>query len=147
MHIYINGINRNNFYKLTVCRDKNVKLTVYHCNGIHSVLHRISDIIYWKNVSYFLTGIITFYCVIKFAPKLQRKTINTFWRIKRILIQIKETIQSVDFMNFKGVSSNTFLSSPHLCFIIVFIHDLFVSRDGPVMIHWWVRKPPREPNN
>ena len=28
---------------------------------------------------------------------------------------------------------NTFLSSPHLCFIIVFICDLFVSRDDPLM--------------
>ena len=28
-----------------------------------------------------------------------------------------------------GVGRNTFLSSPHLCFIIVFICDLFVSRD------------------
>ena len=32
-----------------------------------------------------------------------------------------------------GVGRNTFLSSPHLCFIIVFICDLFVSRDGPLM--------------
>ena len=42
-----------------------------------------------------------------------------------------------------GIGRNTFLSSPHLCFIIVFICDLFV----PVMIHWWVRKPSRGPNN
>ena len=32
-----------------------------------------------------------------------------------------------------GVGCNTFLSSPHLCFIIVFICDLFVSRDDPLM--------------
>ena len=32
-----------------------------------------------------------------------------------------------------GVGRNTFLSSPHLCFIIVFICDLFVSRDVPLM--------------
>ena len=33
-----------------------------------------------------------------------------------------------------GVGRNMmFLSSPHLCFIIVFICDLFVSRDGPLM--------------
>ena len=33
-----------------------------------------------------------------------------------------------------GVGDNTlFLSSPHLCFIIVFICDLFVSRDEPLM--------------
>ena len=31
-----------------------------------------------------------------------------------------------------GVSRNTFLSSPHLCFIIVFVCDLFVSRDDPL---------------
>ena len=31
-----------------------------------------------------------------------------------------------------GVGRNTlFLSSPHLCFFIVFICDLFVSRDDP----------------
>ena len=33
-----------------------------------------------------------------------------------------------------GVGRNTlFLSSLHLCFIIVFISDLFVSRDDPLM--------------
>ena len=33
-----------------------------------------------------------------------------------------------------GVGRNTlFLSSPHLCFVIVFICDLFVSRDDPLM--------------
>ena len=32
-----------------------------------------------------------------------------------------------------GIGRNTFLSSPHLCFIIVFICDLFVSRDDPLM--------------
>ena len=32
-----------------------------------------------------------------------------------------------------GVGRNTFLSSPHLCFIIVFICDLFISRDDPLM--------------
>ena len=42
-----------------------------------------------------------------------------------------------------GVGRNTLLlSSPHLCFIIVLILDLF-----PVMIHWWIRKPLRGPNN
>ena len=35
--------------------------------------------------------------------------------------------------NTPGVGRNTlFLSSPHLCFIIVFIRDLFVSRDDPL---------------
>ena len=32
-----------------------------------------------------------------------------------------------------GVGRNTFLSSPHLCFITAFICDLFVSRDDPLM--------------
>ena len=32
-----------------------------------------------------------------------------------------------------GVGRNTFLSSPHLCFIIVFIDDLFVSCGDPLM--------------
>ena len=32
-----------------------------------------------------------------------------------------------------GIGRNTFLSSPHLCFIIVFICDLFVSRDDPMV--------------
>ena len=34
---------------------------------------------------------------------------------------------------FKLISWNTFLSSPHLCFIKVFICELFVSRDDPLM--------------
>ena len=37
------------------------------------------------------------------------------------------------FQGSPGVGRNTFLSSPHLCFIIVFICDLFVSRDDPLM--------------
>ena len=32
-----------------------------------------------------------------------------------------------------GVGRKTFLSSPHLCFIIVFICNLFVSLDDPLM--------------
>ena len=32
-----------------------------------------------------------------------------------------------------GIGCNTILSSPHLCFIIVFNGDLFVSRDDPLM--------------
>ena len=32
-----------------------------------------------------------------------------------------------------GVGRNTFLSSPYLCFIIVFICDLFVSLSDPLM--------------
>ena len=32
-----------------------------------------------------------------------------------------------------GVGRNTFLSSPHFCFIIVYICDLFVSSDDPLM--------------
>ena len=42
---------------------------------------------------------------------------------------------SVPVLSFDtpGVGRNTlFLSSPHLCFIIVFICDLFVSRDDPL---------------
>ena len=42
-----------------------------------------------------------------------------------------------------GVGRNTFLSCTHLCFIIVFICDLFVSRDDPLMSY----KTSREPNN
>ena len=38
-----------------------------------------------------------------------------------------------DTQESPGVGRNTFLSSPHLCFIIVFICDLFVSRDYPFM--------------
>ena len=43
-----------------------------------------------------------------------------------------------------GVGRNTFLSSPHLCFITVFVCDLFVSRDDPLMR---VRKLSRGLNN
>ena len=38
-----------------------------------------------------------------------------------------------DTLGISGVGRNTFLSSPHLCFITVFICDLFVSRDDPLM--------------
>ena len=34
-----------------------------------------------------------------------------------------------------GVGRGAFLSSPRLCFIVVFICDLFVSRDGP-LVSW-----------
>ena len=40
---------------------------------------------------------------------------------------------NVDLQGSPGVGRNTFLSSPHLCFIIVFICDLFVSRDDPLV--------------
>ena len=39
--------------------------------------------------------------------------------------------------------NNLFLSSPRLCFITVFICDLFDSRDD----QWWVRKPSHGPDN
>ena len=32
-----------------------------------------------------------------------------------------------------GIGHNTFLSNPHLCFFIVFIFDLFISRDDPLI--------------
>ena len=39
-----------------------------------------------------------------------------------------------DTLGIPGVGRNTlFLSSPYLCFIVVFIRDLFVSRDDPWM--------------
>ena len=42
--------------------------------------------------------------------------------------------QNSNIRAFKNVGRNKlFLSSPHLCFIIVFICDLFVSRDDPLM--------------
>ena len=41
--------------------------------------------------------------------------------------------QGYRYQGSPGVGRNTFLSSPHLCFIIVFICDLFVSRDDPLM--------------
>ena len=43
-------------------------------------------------------------------------------------------IFSIPFLETQPfVGRNTFLSSPHLCFIIVFICHLFVSRDDPLM--------------
>ena len=45
---------------------------------------------------------------------------------------LKQTALSY-FEAFTFVGRSTFLSSPHLCFIIVFICDLFVSRDDPLM--------------
>ena len=41
--------------------------------------------------------------------------------------------QGITPQGSQGVGRNTFLSSPHLCFIIVFICDLFVSRVDPLM--------------
>ena len=39
-----------------------------------------------------------------------------------------------DTQGSPGVGRNTmFLSSPHLCFIVVFICELFVARDDPLM--------------
>ena len=50
------------------------------------------------------------------------------------LINLKSNTSDTDVSVDKtGVGRNTFLSSPHLCFIIVFICDLFVSRDDPLM--------------
>ena len=50
-----------------------------------------------------------------------------------IPIEIKKKCEQVK-QGSPGVGRNTlFLSSPHLCFIIVFICDLFVSRDDPLM--------------
>ena len=49
-----------------------------------------------------------------------------------------------DPQGYPGVGCNTlFLLGSRLCFIIVFICDYLF----PVMIHWWVRKPSRGPNN
>ena len=39
----------------------------------------------------------------------------------------------LDIPGSPGVGHDTFRSSPHLCFIIVFVCDLFVSRDDPLM--------------
>ena len=47
-------------------------------------------------------------------------------------IRMKENILRTN-QGSLGVGRNTFLSSPHLCFITVFICDLFVSRDDPLM--------------
>ena len=53
------------------------------------------------------------------------------------MTSLSDVKQAEIFEAFKstspGVGRNTFLSSPHLCFIIVFICDLFVSRDDPLM--------------
>ena len=41
--------------------------------------------------------------------------------------------RSTSYGVYNKFCRNTFLSSPHLCFIIVFICDLFVSRDDPLI--------------
>ena len=51
-----------------------------------------------------------------------------FFSCDRFFIQRNEMLQALS-----AFGRNTFLSSPHLCFIIVFICDLFVSRDDPLM--------------
>ena len=47
--------------------------------------------------------------------------------------EIKGTEETVKYSFPPNIGRNTFLSSPHLCFIIVFNGDLFVSRDDPLM--------------
>ena len=74
----------------------------------------------------------------QYAERLTETLINPFWKDlmkhwsdfgKVVRIEnIKQIIQGSP-----GVGRNTFLSSHHLCFIILFICDLFVSRDDPLM--------------
>ena len=52
---------------------------------------------------------------------------------KHIIIYTPTSKDGDPNMDGTTYGRNTFLSSPHLCFIIIFICDLFVSRDDPLM--------------
>ena len=62
---------------------------------------------------------------------LQQQGLTILYRIEIQVFLVK--IHCSTPQGSPGVGRNTFLSSPHLCFIIVFICDLFVSRDDPLM--------------
>ena len=57
----------------------------------------------------------------------------------QLLVLVCPSVPVVLF-DTQGISRHRFLPNPHLCFIRVFICDLFVSRDVPL-------KPTRGPNN
>ena len=68
-----------------------------------------------------------------------RKTFSKFYRrhyelVSKFNVGLKTLLhQGLSELEFYGEFYGDFLSSPHLCFIIVFISDLFVSRDDPLM--------------
>ena len=70
--------------------------------------------------------------VIKQFGEGRLKLINIRAFMEALKLTLVRRLLTVD-CRFLGVDRNTFLSSPHLCFIIVFICDLFVSRDDPLM--------------
>ena len=97
-----------------------VELSMRHAGGLSFRLNDGPDIklfilVGWGRIFfYLLLGPPGFNCWFSFAPVFQ-------WCCS--------TSQGSP-----GVGHNTlFLSSPHLCFIIVFNGDLFVSRDDPLM--------------
>ena len=56
-----------------------------------------------------------------------------FEKVNIVFLYIMQHLDTSGISKHAGVGRNTFLSSPHLCFITVFICDLFFSRDGPLM--------------
>ena len=89
-------------------------------------------------------------CPIRFWYKNTRRTTFALARFYKVIVQqilnffpeillfyrvhsVWMLLHRFCFIFAPGVGRNTFLSSPHLCFIIVFICDLFVSRDDPLM--------------
>ena len=70
------------------------------------------------------------------AKHIQKATTRTLYKSDQIIYEVKgraSSLLAIVYIGSPGVGRNTFLSSPHLCFIIVFICDLFVSRDDPLM--------------
>ena len=80
-----------------------------------------------KNVYVLLSVYMTFHCTL-FCLLLGPPGFNCWFSSAPVFQWCCSTPQGSP-----GVGRNTFLSSPHLCFIIVFICDLFVSRDDPLM--------------
>ena len=63
-----------------------------------------------------------------------RLVLSVAWPIGVQLLVFFCSSVPVVLFDTPGISGrNTFLSSPHLCFIIVLICDLFVSRVDPLM--------------
>ena len=66
-------------------------------------------------------------------PSQVKETVTEFQRGSTVGFLLLQCSSGVVRQGSPGVGRNTFLSSPHLCFITVFICDLFVSGDDPLM--------------
>ena len=64
----------------------------------------------------------------------RRKYMKQFYYNRPNTFKLEQLMNTKNMKDLRQLNGrNTFLSSPHFCFIIVFICDLFVSRDDPLM--------------